>query len=238
MTHQQYRQFLDNPVAMLSAGNVRQIRLDGSMDHVIPNSVSRIVHNPGAVPLHYQYSAARVVPVTIQYQDTGIPPTSGVWVNRNTPAAGEYQRDRAYYLQWGADQAYAIELGYDAQLFFTAQLTGCGILIFTAPHRTIVVHHNVQVPPVPPTIFQRLFENAANRALREADHAGNVRAGTLYDLAHDIVAATPDITGGTQLSIQQYNPPTRLFGVKRGGQWRFFVNSTVGGGFQTQLLYE
>ena len=71
MNQQQYRQFLDNPVALLNGpGNVRQIRLDGTMTQAIPNTVSRTVHNPGAVPLHYQYSAARVTPVTLRYDDT------------------------------------------------------------------------------------------------------------------------------------------------------------------------
>lgn len=238
MNQQQYRQFLDNPVALLNGpGNVRQIRLDGTMTQAIPNTVSRTVQNPGAVPLHYQYSAARVTPVTLRYDDTGIPATSAVWVSRNSPAVGQYQRDRAYYLQWAADQAYAIELGFEAQLFFTAELTGCGILIFMAPNRTIVVHHNVQVAPVPPTLFQQLFESAAARQQRNAAHSANVRMGTLHNLAQDIVAATPDITGGTQLSVQQYGATARVFGIKRGGHWRLFVNRPVGGTYQTELLY-
>lgn len=243
MNQQQYRQFLDNPVHLLNpplgAGNVRQIRLDGTMAQAIPNSVSRTVVNPGAVPLHYQYSSARVTPVTLRYDDTGIPANSAVWVSRNPPAAlgSPHQRDRAYYLQWAANQAYAIELGFDAQLFFTAELTGCGILIFTAPNRTIVVHHNVQVPPVPQTFFQQLFENAAAHQRRSAIHSSDVRTQTLRNLAQDIIAMTPDINAGTQLSVQQYGASARVFGIKRSGRWRLFVNRPVGGLYQTELLY-
>lgn len=239
MDQLQYRQFLGDPVALLNGpGNVSEIRLDSTMVRDIPNTVSRTVHNPGAVPLHYQYSAARVTPVTVRYDDTGISATSAVWVSRDAPAGADYQRDRAYYLQWAADQAYAIELGFDAQLFFTAQLTGCGILIFTAPSRTIVVHHNVQVPAVPPSFFQQRFESAAARQQRNDAHSADVRMGTLHNLAQDIVAATPDITRGTQLSVQQYGDAARVFGIKRDGGWRLFVNRKLGGTYRTELLYE
>jgi hypothetical protein len=236
--HQQYRQFLNDPVTFLnSPGNVRQIRLDGTMVQEMPNSISRTVQNPGAVPLHCQHSSARVKPVTVRYDDTGIAPTSAVWISRNSPPAGNYQRDRAYYLQWAPDNAYAIELGIDAQMFFTAELTGCGILVFTAPNKTIVVHHNVQVPPVPPTFFQQLFESAAAQSQRNAAHASDVRTATLYNLAQDILSMTPDITAGTLLSVQQYGATARVFGVKRGERWRLFVNRPVGATYQTELLY-
>jgi hypothetical protein len=238
MNQQQYRTFLNDPVQLLNGpGNVRQIKFDGSMARAIPNSVSRSVQRPGAVPLHYQYSAARVVPVTLRCYDTGIAPTSAVWVSRNPPAAEPFQRDRAYYLQWDADQAYAVELGFDAQLFFTAELTGCGILIFTAPGRTIVVHHNIQVAPLPPTLFQRLFESGTARNQRDTAHSGEVRENALHDLAQDIIAETPGITGGKQLSGRQYVGQSRVFGIKRGGQWRLFVNRPVGGSYRTELLY-
>jgi len=94
-----------------------------------------------------------------------------VWVSHDAPPAEGYHRDRAYYLQWGADQAYAIELVSDAQLFFTAELTGCGILIFTAPKRTIVVHHNIQVTPVPPDFVSAAFRECCRAPTEERRHA-------------------------------------------------------------------
>ena len=78
----------------------------------------------------------------------------------------------------------------------------------------------------PPTFFQQLFESAAA-----------LRMGTLHSLAQDIGTATPDITGGTQLSVQQYGATARIFGIKRRGRWRLYVNRPVGGGYQTELLY-
>jgi hypothetical protein len=238
MNPQQYRQFLNNPSALLNAqGNVRQIRFDSSMMREIPNSVSRTVQSPGAVPLHYQYSAARVTPVTLRYDDTGIPATSAVWVSRSSPNV-LHQRDRAYYLQWAADSAYAIDLGYDAQLFFTAELTGCGIMVFKARDRTIVVHHNVQVSPSSPTFMQRLFEGEAARERRETAHIDDVRTQALLDLAQDILASHPGITGGTLLSAQQYGDQARVFGIQRGGQWRLYVNYLAGGRYRTDLLYQ
>lgn len=237
MNQQQYRQFLGDPRTLLNAGNVSEIRLDASMAQAA-NAVSRVVNQAGGNRLRYQYSAARVTPVTLKYDDTRIPQTSAIWVRRQPPAGGgDYQRDRAYYLQWGVDEAYAIELGFDAQLFFTAELTGCGILVFSAPNKLIVVHHNIQVHPIPQTLFQQLFERAAARQQREPAHVVNVRNETLHNLAQDIVASTPNITGGTQLSVQQYGNRARVFGVKRG-RWRLFVNRPIGGGnYQTELLY-
>lgn len=240
MNQQQYRQFLNNPAVLLNgAGNVSQIRLNGNMSQAIANSVSRTVNHPGTVPLHYQYSASRVTPVTLKYDDTGFPGNSAVWVSRQPPAAGDYQRDRAYYLQWAADHAYAIELAFDAQLFFTAELTGCGILIFSAPNKLIVVHHNVQVPALPQNWFQHLFESAAAHNQRNAAHSADVRAQTLHNLAQDILTTSPGITGGTLMGVQQYGHKARIFGVKRGGQWRIFVNRPIGpNNYRTELLYE
>jgi hypothetical protein len=61
--------------------------------------------------------------------------------------------------------------------------------------------------------------------------------GTLHSLAQNIVTATLDITGGTQLSVQHYGVTARVFGIKRGGRWRLYVNHPVGGGYETELLY-
>ncbi|MFN7571750.1 MAG: hypothetical protein ACK5TK_09915 [Betaproteobacteria bacterium] len=240
MDPQQYRGFLNDPVLLLNRtenANVRQIRLHSSMASASPSAVFRTVQHPGAVRLRYQSSAARAVPVTLRYDDTGIPATSAVWVSRNPPAGEPFQRDRAYYLHWASDEAHAVELGSDAQLFFTAELTGCGILIFRAPGTTIVVHHNIQVDPVPPTLFQRLFESAAARNERASMHSGEVKENALHNLAQHIIAATPGITGGTQLSVRQYGDKARVFGIKRGGQWRLFVNRPVGGSYRTELLH-
>lgn len=237
MNQQQCHQFLSDPTTFLNAGNVSEIRLHGSMAQAA-NAVSRIVNQAGGNRLRYKFSAARVTPVTLKYDDTGIPQTSALWVSGQPPATGgDYQRDRAYYLQWGVDQAYAIELGFDAQLFFTAELTGCGILVFSAPNKLVVVHHNIQVNPIPQTVFQRLFESAAARQRRETAHVANVQTEALHNLAQDIIASSPGITGGTQLSVRQYGNRARVFGVKRG-RWCLFVNRRTGGGnYQTELLY-
>lgn len=238
MNQQQYRQFLNDPRTLLNGtGNVRQIRLTGF--GATDNAVSRAVVEGGVLSLRYRFSAARVTPVSLRYDDTHIPATSAIWVSGGTPPPppAVIQRDRAYYLQWGVDQAYAIELGADAQLFFTAELTGCGILVLSAPDKLIVVHHNVQVPDVRQNFMQRLFERNQSYRQRSDNNAIDVREQTLHNLAQDLIATTPGITGGTQLSVAQYASPSRVFGIKRGGQWRLFINSPVGGNFQTQLLY-
>ena len=240
MNQQQYRQFLNDPATLLNAGNVSQIRLYGTMSQAA-NAVSRVVNQAGINRLRYKYSAARVTPVTLKYDDTGIIQTSAIWVSQQPPVGGgDYQRDRAYYLEWGVDQAYAIEVGFDAQLFFTAELTGCGILVFSAPNKLIVVHHNIQVVPIPQTLFQRLFglfESGASQRQREDAYVANVRDQSLYDLAQDIVASSHSITGGAQLSVQQYGNKARVFGVKPGGRWRLFVNRSIGDNYQTELFY-
>ncbi|MGN0920955.1 MAG: hypothetical protein ACI4NJ_04410 [Cellvibrio sp.] len=238
MDIKQYQQFLNDPRTLLNgAGNVSQIRLDGSMARA-SNAVSRVVSQAGVSRLQYKYSNSRVTPITVRYDDTGIPQTSGIWFSQNSPAQGDYRKDRAYYLEWGVDQAYAIELGCDAQLFITAELTGCGIIVFSTPSKLIVVHHNIQVIPLPQTWLQWIIESQRAKQKREAEFVANSREQALVNLVQDIVATTPGITRGVSLSVNQYGSRARVFGVKRNNQWRLFINRPNGGiHYQTDLLY-
>lgn len=239
MTQQQYQQFLTDPCTFLNGpGNVRQLKF--RRFHTADNSVSRAVTHGGVTSLRYHYSASRVTPIFLQYDATPIPATSALWVDGGAPPPmpAVVVRDRAYYLKWGVDEAYAIELGADAQLFFTAELTGCGILVLAGPQKLIVVHHNIQVPQMPQGFFARLFVSAAAHTQAEAARIVEVRAQALYNLAMDIIATTPGLTECTQLSVAQYTAPTRVFGVRRGGKWRLFVNHPGGGTYHTDLLYQ
>ncbi len=201
------------------------------------NSVSHTVHTPGAVPLRYQFEKASVSPVYIRYDATGIPQTSAVWVSQREPGSGDFQKDRAYYLQWGPDSAYAVELGFEAQLFFTAELTGCGIIVLSGAGKTVLVHHNIQVTPPGPTFFQKLFETTPKKMAREAAAIGRARTDSLYLMLQDIVASTPGLTSGKMLGVQQYGATARFFGMKRSGRWRFYVNRPSDGTYKTQEIF-
>ncbi|TDO96722.1 hypothetical protein [Marinomonas balearica] len=239
MDLRQYQQFLNDPVRLLSRGNVSQLRFNGTLSNV-KNAVMRVIDQGGTYRIRYKYSKSRVTPVTIKYDDTGIPQTSAIWVSRTPPnGIGDYRKDRAYYLEWGSNNAYAIELGAEAQLFFTAELTGCGILIFSAGEKLIVVHQNIQVDPIPQNAFQKIFESDSAKQQRNRDHSNLVRVQTLHKVALDIVDQMPSITRGAQISVKDYGDKARIFGIKRHGAWRLYINKPNGNrGYQTELIYE
>lgn len=239
MNFQQYQQFLNDPRALLNGnGNVSQIRLDGSMSSPLAsNSIARVIDRENGRQLEYDYSKSRVTQISIRYDDNPIPQVAAIWISRNTPPAGaEFQADTAYYLEWEVNRALAIELKDEARLFFTAELTGCGILVFYAADKLIVVHHNIQVEPLPQSFFQKLFESAAARQQRESTYVAETRENALVDLANDIVEQVPGITGGTSLSVNQYGGTARVFGIRQAGRWRIYVNRPVAGQYQTDLL--
>lgn len=243
MNQNQYRQFLNDPAAFLNAGPVRRMRIN--VNPVTPNFrnvIQRTANYGGAVPVHFQYSDARVTPVSLRYDNTGIPPTSALWVESNRPGnpAAQYVSDRAYWLQWNADEAYAISLGHEAQLFVTATLTGCGILVFETPQNLIVIHHNIQVAAVGQNFIQSLIESQQQYLRRDQENRFDARAQALQQLAHHVVAENPSIIRGTSLDSRQYftsDQPASVFGVKRGGSWRIFVNYRTGADYRTDLLY-
>lgn len=240
MDQTQYMQFLNDPARFLNNGPVQRLRITINPGPAAKNTVKYTANYPGAVPTDYYYSDALVKPVFIRYQNTSIPATSALWVETSQPAIDPFTRDRAYYLHWEVDYAYAITLGYAAQLFFTAQLTGCGILVFETPQALTVVHHNVQVAAVDQSFLQRILESQRDRSIREAEYKFDVRAQALQGLAMHIISADPDVIRGTALDSRQYlssGNPASIFGVKRNERWRIFVNHNTSGVYQTELLY-
>lgn len=204
------------------------------------NSVHETVQLGGSVPTFFQYSDSRITSVTLRYDDTGIPATSALWAETAYRGGSQFVNDRAYYLQWSADQAYAITLGYEAQLFFTAQLDGCGILVFETPRNLIIIHHNVQVAAVGQSFLQSIFESQRSHTVRDTANRFDVRAQALQDLSAQIIALNPSIVRGTALDARQYmatGHAASVFGVKRGGQWRIYVNSKTGADYHTDLLF-
>jgi len=51
---------------------------------------------------------------------------------------------QTYYLNWASDSAYWMQLGGAANLFVTARLNGCGVLIYGTPSSPTVVHANIK----------------------------------------------------------------------------------------------
>jgi hypothetical protein len=242
MDQTQFGQFLNDPARFLNAGAVQRMRINITPGGAgFRNTVKCTANYPGAVPTFFQYSDALVTPVFFRYDNTGIPATSALWVQTGRPANGPYTSDRAYYLQWGDNQAYAITLGYEAQLFFTAQLTGCGILVFQTPQALTVVHHNVQVAAVDQSFVQKIFESQRDQRIREQEYSFDVRAQALQALAKHIISADPNVTRGIALDSRHYLAsanPASVFGVKRNQRWRIFVNHNTSGIYQTDLLFE
>ena len=191
-------------------------------------------------PTFFQYSDAMVASVSLRYDDTGIPATSALWAETNRPAGGQFVNDRAYYLQWNVDQAYAITLGHEAQLFFTAGLSGCGIIVFETPQNLIVIHHNVQVAAVGQSLMQYFVESRHSYDTRDRENFFDVQARALKALSGHIVSHNPSIVRGTALDAGQYmatGNAASVFGVKRNERWRIYVNSKTGANYHTDLLY-
>jgi hypothetical protein len=241
MNQTQYRQFLNDPAGFLNDGPVKRLRININLGPVASKNTDKYTASyPGAVPTVYQYSDSLVTQVFFRYDITGIAATSALWVTADRPAGESYISDRAYYLQWEVDKAYAITLGYAAQLFFTAQLTGCGILVFQSPQALTVIHHNMQVAAEGQSFLQRIFESQRDRSIRQEEYKFDVRAQALQGLATHIVSADPDVIRGTALDSRQYlssGNPASVFGVKRNERWRIFVNHNTSGVYQTELLY-
>jgi hypothetical protein len=246
MTQTQYKQFLDDPAKFLNAGPVRRLRIN--VPPVNPGSAVFLTNPqstanfPGAVPVHFQWQHLSASPIWWKYDDTGIPPTSAVWAQITPPVGGQFVNDRAYYLKWSVDEAYALELGHTAQIFLTAQVDGCGILVFQTPLNLIVVHHNIQVAAVGKSFFQRIFESRQAYGNRDQENRFDVRAQALQALSGHIMAKYPNITRGAALDVSHYmatGNAASVFGVTRGrvGPWRIFVNSKIGTDYHTDMLF-
>jgi hypothetical protein len=244
MTQAQYMQFLNDPARFLNAGPVRRLRINvppvnpGTAVLMNPQSTDNY---PGAVPVHFQWRLSSVAPIKWKYDNTGIPPTSAVWAQTTQPG-GQFVDDSAYYLKWSVDEAYALELGHQAQIFLTAQVDGCGILVFETPSNLIVVHHNIQVAAVGQSCFQRIFESRQAYGNRDQENRFDVRAQALQALSGHIMAKYPNITRGAALDVSHYmatGNAASVFGVARGrlGPWRIFVNSKTGTDYHTDMLF-
>jgi hypothetical protein len=240
MTQAQYMRFLNDPAGFLNAGPVRRLRINVNPSGAgFSNTIKSTANYPGAVPVHFQYSDARVTRISWTYDDTGIPATSAVWARATQSVGGQFVNDRAYYLQWSADEAYAMTLGTEAQIFLTAQVDGCGILVFETPSNLIVVHHNIQVAEVGRSFFQRIFESRQAYGNRDQENRFDVRAQALQALSGDIIANHPNIIRGTALDVRQYmatGNAASVFGVKRE-RWKIFVNSKTGMNYHTDMLF-
>jgi hypothetical protein len=111
---------------------------------------------------------------------------------------------------------------------------------FETPQNLIIIHHNVQVAAVGQSFIQSILESQHNYNARDRDNRFDVRAQTLQALSEHIVAHNPSIVGGTALDARQYmatGNAASVFGIKRGGRWRIYVNSRTGADYHTDLLY-
>jgi hypothetical protein len=241
MTQAQYIQFLNDPAGFLNAGPVRRLRIKVNPSGPGPSNTTESTANyPGAVPVRFQTSDARVTPIWWKYDNTGIPATSAVWAQTTPPVGGQPVNDSAYYLQWSVDEAYAMTLGTGARIFLTAQVDGCGILVYETPSDLIVVHHNIQVPEVGQSFFQRIFESRQAYGSRDQENRIGVRAQALHALAQHIIADHPNRIRGAALDVSHYmatGNAASVFGVRRGGRWQIFVNSKTGTDYHTDMLF-
>lgn len=247
MNQNQYTQFLNDPAAFLNnnTDNLRQLRISvNPTGPAFSNTVKRTIQDQMGNDVYFQHSDALVTKMFLSYDiSTVSDDLSALWIRTTDPKNGlPLIQDRAYWLKWNADESYAITLGYEAQLFFTATLTGCGILVLNSPKGLTIIHHNIQVPDIEQDFFQKVFESQNDYNKRNKENRFSARAAALGELARSIVADDNSITGGTTLDVNKYYNTERksasVFGVKHEDTWRIYVNSdNTGAGYQTELLY-
>jgi hypothetical protein len=168
-------------------------------------------YNPGKfIELIRQDSEAMIIPVYIGYSKCGQDWCIRVSSNEGKIIRGVHKtiKDQAYYLQWGPDKGYVITLRDRAKLFFTDQLSGCGILIFETAHTLILVHHN----------------------RRSVDDPQLTRF-EITEIARKIKKNNPNIIGYTYRDFLDYFPQRSgeddvagVFGVNSNGRWNIYFN--------------
>jgi hypothetical protein len=112
------------------------------------------------------------------------------------------RKENAYYLQWGPDRCYIITLRDQADLFFTDQLSGCGILVFETPHELIVMHHN-----------RKSWQDLKSSNEEVAKIA-------------DSYLAKKNIIKYSFINSSHYNPDecAGVFGIRSNGRWKIYFN--------------
>ena len=132
----------------------------------------------------------------------------------------------ATYLPWAFEHAFAIQPYSTSEMFFTAPLSGCCVMVCGPEDAPWIVHANYN-----PSYFGLLTEQ--ERANPEADaHFRRRRLDGYMKWCKSIVEKLGvDESGRDPIVI--FSPlfyqhimgvAARVFGVKRQGSWRFFYN--------------
>ena len=137
-----------------------------------------------------------------------------------------------YWLPWNDDKAFQMTVGDRYEVFITAKINSCGIIIGGPEGSPVVIHANAMARISDPPSTFGLAPNLAASISRE--HQSNVN--NEYKLAYGNLAAkliSDGVFGGGKPNVFVLDPEYYLsaksgsagvFGVRNGGTWKFYVN--------------
>jgi len=217
MNNNDYRQFLNDPVTYM--GN-RGLRLTGFSAPSLLGSVKMVLGESGMFKV-IDHNASSHIKKVVLYDDIN----EDMWCSNGSPNAVAYVRDRAYYLHWKKGMAYSMTLGTEVNLFFTAELSGCCVMVFETNDGPTVFHGNIDVQ------FRDLKRNEKFNSYYRLlyDYIWHKKSSMFLTIAAKL---KPNVTVTDRWSCvlpgfyqqQSQDGKIKIFGVRRNKQWRFYYN--------------
>ncbi|MBT6179712.1 MAG: hypothetical protein HOI23_20900 [Deltaproteobacteria bacterium] len=146
---------------------------------------------------------------------------TGNYTVAENPGGTSHSMVRGTYLSWSSGRGLVTDLvPSDATFFMTAAIDGCCVLADGDPSQPSVYHINMTPPET-----DAAWHGAGDRAFKIPiwkDYYESV-AKALH--AAGKISATPSICDPYYyMHLWQAGGPSRVFGVKRGGNWTFYLN--------------
>ncbi len=221
MNPTEYRLFSTNPIQFLSSDNYN---LRFNLPHPKGASVHRQTHYTGTkLPVTFYHSESLLSTVHLYTERPVYQPNPVLWINsKSGGVAGK--TERAYYLHWQPDSAYAVMVGSNAKFFFTAELTGCGLLLYDCPAGILAVHLNMDVD----ICVKKRFESQSKYLSRDSANRFKVKNAEFSTLADRIEEDYPELQGGARFLPHHYQSQgsgkAHVFGVNNDNVWTFYYS--------------
>lgn len=129
----------------------------------------------------------------------------------------------AYLLPWASNKLFLAELGGKHDLFFTAMMNSCAVIISGGRCNPSVIHANTK-------------SNALNAA--PLDQLGAVYGGIYRGMANALAQrGIVDLSNMAIFEPAEYQGKGTVFGVRLDSRWTFYCTTWVGKGSVTRQLW-
>jgi hypothetical protein len=152
MNGSQFMKFQQDPVAFLNPSKTHKkgvdLNITGADGTLLQTSTATVPNAPRPLQSSKKqdYSSfdmkkfkTETIALNLAYDAS-----HGVLNMSKDPVATTKHVVQAYFLNWATDKGYWMQLGSAANLFVTARLNGCGVLIYGLPSSPTVVHANIK----------------------------------------------------------------------------------------------